>query len=81
MAGPHFDPTLNLGHLLTIIALLGSVAGAYYSLQGAVQLDEQRITTLEKQASSSISFQSAVLDKLTSIQVDIGVLKTKVGVP
>ena len=81
MTGPRFDSTINLGHVMIVVTMLGSVIYAYYSLQGSVQLADQRITTLEKEQADTITFQSAVLDKLTTIQVDIGVLKAKNGIP
>jgi hypothetical protein len=79
LSGPKFDPTINLGHVLTIVALLGSVTIGYFNIRNDVALADQRISSLEKGQTAADSFQSTVLSQLSDIKVDIGVLKARDG--
>lgn len=72
-----FDPIVNLGHVLTIAALLGSVFIAYMNIVRTVDSHELRIEAVEKQVSNSTAFQRQVLDTLTNIREDIATLKER----
>lgn len=72
-----FDGTINLGHVLTILAIIGSVFVAYMNILRTVDSHELRITAVEKQVSSSTLFQRQVLATLTTIREDIATLKER----
>ena len=77
MPRPRFDFSLNLGHILTILSIVGSVFVAYMTVVREVDNHELRITTIEKQVDTSTSFQRQVLDKLSNIREDIATLKER----
>jgi hypothetical protein len=77
MARPHFDFSLNLGHVLTIISIVGSVFVAYMTIVREVDNHELRIKTIEKQIDSTSTFQSQVLSTLGTIREDIATLKER----
>lgn len=45
---PRFDGTINLGHVLQVVVLAGSVALFAGNIQAALKTHDQRITTLEQ---------------------------------
>jgi type VI protein secretion system component VasK len=44
----NFDPTINLGHVLTAVAMLGAGFGAYSSLDSRVTRVEERASHAEQ---------------------------------
>ncbi len=72
-----FDPSFNLGHVFTILALVGSVFVAYMNIVRTVDSHELRLEAIEKQVGSSASFQNQVLMTLTTIREDIATLKER----
>jgi hypothetical protein len=77
MPRPHFDFSLNLGHVLTILSNVGSVSVAYSTLVREVDNHELRIKTIEKQIDTTSTFQSQVLSTLGTIREDIATLKER----
>lgn len=77
MPKPRFDMTFNLGHVFTVLAIIGSVALAYMNIVRTVDNHELRIEVIEKQVNSSASFQSQVLSTLSTIREDIATLKER----
>jgi hypothetical protein len=77
MPRPHFDFSLNLGHVLTILSIVGSVFVAYSTLVREVDNHELRIKTIEKQIDTTSTFQSQVLSTLGTIREDIATLKER----
>jgi len=70
-----FDPTVNLGHLLTIAAFVGSVAVAYTSILRSVDNHEIRIEAMERTRDRDAIIQQQILNTLTTIREDIASLK------
>lgn len=66
--GMKFDPTINLGHIFTIIALVGSVSLAYTNIVRALDNHELRIGTIESRQSSDAAVQHQILNTLTTIR-------------
>jgi len=46
---PRFDPTINLGHLLTFLGLCLAALGAYYGAKAELASVAMRLTIVEKQ--------------------------------
>lgn len=72
-----FDGTINAGHVLTILSIVGSVFVAYMNLVRTMDEHELRITSVEKQIEGADAFQRRVLDTLTIIREDIATLKER----
>jgi hypothetical protein len=72
-----FDPTINLGHIFTIIALVGSVLLAYTNIVRAIDNHEVRIGTIEARQGRDAVVQERILDTLTTIREDIATLKAQ----
>lgn len=75
-----FDWTINLGHVLMILTLMGSVFIAYSNVIRTQDRQDLRITALEQSAAKREAFESTVVNQLSSISVDIGVLKDRQGI-
>jgi hypothetical protein len=64
----NFDPTINLGHVLTFVGFLAAGAGAYSTLN-------QRLTILEERTSAADSRgreqQASVKEALQEIRADV----------
>jgi hypothetical protein len=48
MPSPKFDPTINLGHILTALTMLIAGAAAWSSINSALAQHEIRIATIER---------------------------------
>jgi hypothetical protein len=44
---PKFDPTINYGHVLTIVSFVLAGAGAYYGMKAELQGVDQRVAKIE----------------------------------
>lgn len=44
-----YDPTINLGHILSAFAMLACVTAAYYDNRTDIKLEQQKTSTLELQ--------------------------------
>jgi len=44
---PRFDPTINYGHLLTVVSFILAGAGAYYGMRAELQSVDQRVAKIE----------------------------------
>lgn len=75
-----FDWTINLGHVLMILTLTGSVFIAYANVIRTQDRQDLRITALEQSAAKREVFEGTVVDQLRSISVDIGVLKDRANI-
>lgn len=76
-----YDPTINLGHILTIGALVGSVFLAYTNLARSLENHEVRIETIEKDETQDDFVQRQILETLTTIREDLAALKARSGAP
>ena len=47
---PKFDPTVNLGHVLSILSFVGMAVAAYYAMKSDIQAVELRMVAVEKTA-------------------------------
>ena len=72
-----FDPTINLGHVLQVVAITGGLFIAYMNIIRAVDDHEIRLKAVEKQAEGTTVFQNQVLETLTKIREDIATLKER----
>lgn len=79
MKRPHFDPTVNLGHVITTLALIGSVFFAYTDIVRRIDNHEYRITSNERLIERSLTerrtFEQQILNSLTLLREDIATLK------
>lgn len=81
MSRVKFDPTINLGHVLQVVAIVGGLLLANVNIVRAVDDHEGRLKTVEKQIDGSNLFQRQVLDTLATIREDIATLKERSRVP
>ncbi len=44
---PKFDPTINYGHVLTVVSFILAGAGAYYGMRAELQGVDQRVAKIE----------------------------------
>jgi hypothetical protein len=44
---PKFDPTINYGHVFTIVSFILAGAGAYYGMRAELQGVDQRVAKIE----------------------------------
>ncbi len=44
---PKFDPTINYGHVLTVVSFMLAGAGAYYGMRAELQSVDQRVAKIE----------------------------------
>lgn len=72
-----FDASINFGHILTILSIIGSVFVAYMNIVRTVDEHELRIATVEKQVDTTEAFQRQLLSTLTQIREDIATLKER----
>jgi hypothetical protein len=72
-----FDPIINLGHVLTIAALIGSVSIAYTNIVRSIDNHELRIEEIEKSSDRDAMVQQQILNTLTTIREDIATLKAR----
>ena len=72
-----FDPTLNLGHLLTTASLIGTVVFAYSDLKSTDEQHATRIVAVERQIDMSAGAQRQILETLATIREDIATLKER----
>ncbi|MGB3899416.1 MAG: hypothetical protein WA973_12755 [Mesorhizobium sp.] len=72
-----FDGTINAGHVLTILSIVGSVFIAYMNIVRTMDEHELRLTTVEKQVDNSEAFQRQLLATLGLIREDIATLKER----
>jgi hypothetical protein len=72
---PKFDWTINLGHVLTIAAVLGTMATAYTTYQVTISDHDARIRSLEKTSQSQDARMSEQSQVLYSIKQDLAIIK------
>jgi len=44
---PKFDPTINYGHVFTVVSFIIAGAGAYYGMRAELQGVDQRVAKIE----------------------------------
>jgi len=62
---PRFDPTINLGHLLTFGGFILAGVGAWYGVKSEVANIEYRISSIDK----TVERLTTNVEKLTAITV------------
>ena len=72
-----FDPTVNLGHILTAAAMILSVFIAYTQIQVTLRDHETRITAVERNVDRQITVNQSILATLGTIREDIATLKER----
>lgn len=63
-----FDPTINLGHVLTALAMLSAGFGAYSALDRRLAIQEEKASHLEAR---SIEQEQRTKDTLQEIRADV----------
>lgn len=63
--GVHFDPTINLGHILTAASFLIAAAGAYYTLDARVSiLERSHLATKLDQKEAVVSAENRLMTRI-----------------
>lgn len=72
---PKFDWTINLGHLLTISAMLIALATAYTTYQVTINDHDSRLRSLERQTLMLDGRTSDIYKVLSDIRQDLAIIK------
>lgn len=75
---PGFDWTVNLGHILTIGALLLAMGTAYTTYQVTMSDHDNRLRSLEKHGLSLDNRTNEIYNVLYSIRQDLAVVKYRI---
>ena len=75
------DRTVNLGHILTISAMIVAVFGAYYNVKGDIREHSIRITNAETNISQSLVISQKLLTEIAAIRQDIAVIRERIDRP
>ena len=71
----HFDPTINLGHLLTLISMIGAGAFAFSNLQSRLAVHDEQLRGIERAASVD---KAHLTDALNGLRDDVKEVKQEV---
>lgn len=74
----HFDRTVSLGHVLTIVALMSSLVGAYVAYKVTISNHEDRISRLETLMLQQLNTNQDQVNSLWSIKQDVAVIKDRI---
>jgi len=77
-SGMHFEKTINLGHVFTIITLLGMGATAYTTYRVTVVEHDTRLSTLEKNFLLQMSRNNDITVTIYKMQSDIAVIRDRI---
>lgn len=72
---PRFDPTVNLGHILTFIGFMATGFAAYSQVDKRLSVVEVKS---EIQAQKSVEFEGRIKESLQEIKVDVKDMKRSV---
>jgi hypothetical protein len=83
---PRFDSTINLGHVLTIVTLLGTLAIAYSTYKVTISsldsrlayLETYRVTNLEANDKTRASQLVDMSNALYSIKSDVAIIRDRI---
>jgi hypothetical protein len=70
-----FDPTINLGHLLTLVSMLAAGAVAFSNLQSRIAVHDEQLRGLERSASVD---KAHLTDALNGLRDDVKEVKQEV---
>ena len=68
---PRLDPTINYGHILTIISFIMAGVGAYFGLRGELQNVDLRVAKIEstlQQLANVVVLTARQDEKLTAVE-------------
>lgn len=68
---PRFDPTINYGHILTVVSFIMAGAGAYYGMRAELQSVDQRVAKIEntlQQLANVVVLTARQDEKLAAIE-------------
>ena len=74
-----FDGTINLGHVLTVVTLLGGGFAVYSSMNAKLENHETRLNSLERLEIQRMETNRRIFDQLQSIAVDVATIKGRLG--
>lgn len=72
---PRFDPTVNLGHILTFIGFMATGFAAYSHVDKRLSVVEVKS---ELQAQKSVEFEGRIKESLQEIKTDVKDMKRSV---
>jgi uncharacterized membrane protein (DUF106 family) len=64
----HFDPTINLGHVLTFLVMVASIMGVYSTVNSQLAVHGVRLDAIEKAA---IVEKAHLADTLNGLREDV----------
>lgn len=71
----HFDPTINLGHLLTLASMIAAGALAYSNLQSRIAVHDEQLRGLERAATVD---KAHLTEALNGLREDVKEVKQEV---
>lgn len=76
-----FEPTYNFGHILTVVAMIGSVAAAGFGIGAKLVNHDDRLLMLESKTSSIERAEDQATAKLSEISDRLSRIEGALGVP
>lgn len=64
----HFDPTINLGHVLTFLVMVASIMGVYSTVNSQIAMHSVRLDAIEKAATVE---KAHLADTLQGLRDDV----------
>lgn len=64
----NFDPTINLGHIITLVCFISAGSGAYWTLDKRVSILEERSVQIEAKLREN---NASVKESLNEIKTDV----------
>lgn len=74
----HFDRTISVGHIITVLTLISAFVGAYAAYKVTITDHESRLIRLETMVLQQINSNEAQNNSLWSIKQDVAVIKDRI---
>ena len=73
-----FDLSINLGHVITIATLLGTMGVAYSTYSVTVHSHDMRLRYVENQVQSVVSTNTELTKSMYSLRQDVAIIRDRV---
>jgi hypothetical protein len=72
-----FDPTVNLGHIISAIVMIISMIATYFALKSDIRDHESRLTVVEEAYKSQHITNNSTRDALNKIETGVAVIRDR----
>lgn len=76
--GIAFDRTVSLGHILTIMSIIGATIGGYVTYRLTIAEHDVRLRTLEAQMLHQINSNSELNVMMYNIRQDVAIIRDRI---